>query len=476
MTHSTTSSGIQNEPAGAEALLADIDRLFAAHPLPDAPDLAELEAPARRRAMALLGEHKDVRRRDNGAVRGAARLFYAADVLAGMAIELASRREAARELIGALVEHAGLPAPALARTLLRSPLLLNFPPAVGIEVQLGLLMVLTPLRHVSLLMAGESGSIQAVCHAGEPSAAGSEELARRLLGGSSTNASRGALLGFAVSRWGEHVGALIARPQPGERDGCLPVLDEASPVVGAILERERLISRNVQAERTLAQTHERRLARLGFDIHDGPLQDLALLGEDVHLLRRQLAELLGGDERDLMVGRMDDLDAQLVSLESDLRRISASLQSPFTAGQSLPQALEEITCAFAARSGIEPQLMLDGDLEDLTDSQQMAALSIVREALSNVREHSQATRATVSVSGRKLSIEIQINDDGVGFDVEETIVRAAREGRFGLVGLYERTRLLSGSSHIDSRPGGPTTIAVTLPRWRAVAPEEGGEG
>jgi two-component system, NarL family, sensor histidine kinase DegS len=226
-----------------------------------------------------------------------------------------------------------------------------------------------------------------------------------------------------------------------------------------------------RSERMLTEAHERRLTRLGFDIHDGPLQDLSLLAEDVRLLRRQLSEVLPDDLADAMLGRIDDLDAQLVALDEDLRRISASLQSPLTGGQSIPETLERMAHAFAARAGIEPRLLIDGDLGDVTDSQQRALLSIVREALNNAREHSEASEIGLTVAGRAESLEVLVVDNGIGFDVEETLVRAARDGRLGLVGLHERARLLGGSSRIDSRPGGPTTISVTLPRWRPVAPD-----
>jgi len=48
-------------------------------------------------------------------------------------------------------------------------------------------------------------------------------------------------------------------------------------------------------------------------------------------------------------------------------------------------------------------------------------------------------------------------------------VRAARRGRFGLLGMSERVRLLGGRFDVQSRPGGPTEISVFLPVWRPVA-------
>jgi signal transduction histidine kinase len=402
----------------------------------------------------------------------AALLFYAADLLAELAIEMAAYPEPAAELIAAVTDAIALSRGTLAREVLRDPSLLGFPPVVAIEVQLGLLMAFAPLREVSLWVIDESGAVHSAGRVGEESAnASAQEFARRLIAGKASAPQRDALIGFTVKRWDEHAAALIGRPQRGGRDSCLTVLEHGIPCLGAVLERERLIGRNLAAERVLAESHERRLTRLGFDIHDGPLQDLAVLGEDVQLMRRQLSDVLTPDVRDIMLGRVDDIEAQMVALDSSLRRISASLQSPIIGAESIPEALGKMTSAFAARSGVEPALTVDGDLEDLTDSQQMALLSIVREALSNVREHSHASEVTVSVIGRPMSIELHVIDNGTGFDVEKTLVKAARDGRFGLIGLHERARLLGGSSNIDSRPGRQTTISVTLPRWRPVAPE-----
>jgi len=50
--------------------------------------------------------------------------------------------------------------------------------------------------------------------------------------------------------------------------------------------------------------------------------------------------------------------------------------------------------------------------------------------------------------------------------VEERLLEAARAGRLGLVGMGERIRLLGGRFEIESKPGGPTRVRASLPRWR----------
>jgi signal transduction histidine kinase len=114
---------------------------------------------------------------------------------------------------------------------------------------------------------------------------------------------------------------------------------------------------------------------------------------------------------------------------------------------------------------VEPRLRLDGDMTVLSVSQQIALLNIVHEALANVREHSGATDVEVVVSVSEDGVEAQVVDNGCGFDLEATLIRAARRGRLGLVAMHERVRLLGGQCRIDSRPGGPTTVSVVLERW-----------
>jgi signal transduction histidine kinase len=121
---------------------------------------------------------------------------------------------------------------------------------------------------------------------------------------------------------------------------------------------------------------------------------------------------------------------------------------------------------FAARSGIDPRVRLEGDLASISPSQRITLLSVVGEALNNVREHSDASKVEVTIALEPGGVRAQVLDDGQGFDVEAMLVSAARRGRIGLAGIYERVRLLDGACEIDSRPGGPTTVCITLPRWK----------
>ena len=238
-----------------------------------------------------------------------------------------------------------------------------------------------------------------------------------------------------------------------------------------VLERDAQMTRNASDERALVEGGERRLMRLGFDLHDGPLQELLLLGEDLRLFRQQLDNVLGQKrEQRLLRGRLDDLDARLVALEGGLRRISTSVHASVLIDRPFDQALQDIVDAFTARSGVAPQLRLQGEADGISPSQRIALLSVIGEALNNVREHGGAEAdVRIEVSFSAGGVSARVVDDGCGFDVEAALVSAARRGRMGLAGIHERVRLLGGRCVVDSRPGGPTAVALSLPRWEPLA-------
>jgi len=209
---------------------------------------------------------------------------------------------------------------------------------------------------------------------------------------------------------------------------------------------------------------ERQLTQLRFDLHDGPMQDLALLGQDLALFSGQLEAVLSEHPyRERIVGRVDDLKAMLVALEGDLRRIVSLLESPFLRSRSFPEALAQITSAFAQRTETVPVVELRGQLGDLSDSNYLTLLALIREALNNIREHSDAAHVSISVRSDADGVTATVFDDGRGFDPEDALIEAARGGHLGLVGMHERVQMLGGTTQIESRPGGPTVISVRLP-------------
>jgi signal transduction histidine kinase len=212
---------------------------------------------------------------------------------------------------------------------------------------------------------------------------------------------------------------------------------------------------------------DRRLLRLAYDLHDGPLQELVLFAEDLRLAAGQIEALVPEADRERVRGRFQDLEARLESLEEALREIA---QGGRSASSVAHEPIEESVRAELVAldgSGMAMDFSSEGDFDDLTDSQKIALLRVVQEGLTNVRKHSGASSVVVVLSGTPEAIELTIRDDGRGFDVG-----ALGRDRLGLAGVSERVRMLGGDIEIESSPQKGATVRARVPRWRPPSNDE----
>ena len=113
-------------------------------------------------------------------------------------------------------------------------------------------------------------------------------------------------------------------------------------------------------------------------------------------------------------------------------------------------------------SGITAKVKVIGTERRLAEEEELLLFRITQEALRNVWRHSQATHAEIKVEFADKRTAITVSDNGRGFDVPKAIGDLARDGKLGLAGMAERTRLVGGTFSADSVPGGGTRIQVEL--------------
>ena len=206
---------------------------------------------------------------------------------------------------------------------------------------------------------------------------------------------------------------------------------------------------------------QRSLVRLGLDLHDGPLQDLAAIGFSLGLLQRELAALPGDVTR--ASSQVAETIAQLGALEEGLRALIAN--DSHRRPQGLRELVDEEIARFRRLDSAELTFSCIGNVEPETDSQRIALSRITREALSNVMQHASARTVLIELTGTDERIDLRVSDDGDGFDVASW--EQSPPGRsLGLRGMRKRVRMLGGSLTVKSRPGGPTVVAASIARWR----------
>ncbi len=409
---------------------------------------------------------------------GLASVWYAATAIVELGAALELDDADVRGAGAVIAEACALPLSAARYVLFREvvghPRLLELPPLLTIELQLGLLIGLDVLTDVSLWTRGTNGLdaiISLGADAGRPGrrvrAEAKATLRQRsrlsLLGGSQ-------LRSVTVLRFGEAYAAVVGRVGQAVLRVAEAYLAEAAAALSPVIEREHLLEHSANRERMLIASAERRLMRLGFDLHDGPIQDVLALAADVQLLQQQVYPFILEAYREQAHGRFDDLSARLVELDRQLREIAHSLETKSVISRPLGEILHREVDSFAERTGIRAELEIRGDPDSLSSAQRITVFRAIQEALANVREHASATHVTVRVRARRSAIELQIVDDGMGFEVERALAKAAQRGRLGLVGIGERVRMVGGTFELESQPGGPTSLKLTLPRWEPLNP------
>jgi len=94
---------------------------------------------------------------------------------------------------------------------------------------------------------------------------------------------------------------------------------------------------------------------------------------------------------------------------------------------------------------------------------EIIAYRLVQECFNNIGKHAGATHVNISLSSADGNLRLTVEDNGVGFNVEEAL---AKRDSFGLSGMRERVALLGGQFHVDSRKEAPkkgTKISIELP-------------
>ena len=405
-------------------------------------------------------------------------LPFAADVIAELALD--SPWEAGvdglvEDLSAALGRDADVVAVELHDRASRNSSLMALAPATALTVQLRLAEAFARVDQISLWNLGSLGGITCIAHAGDASPPKRPPVlvrrAVKLARGPATGA-RGAIA-CPVVCWQRTVGALFARLGPTPRPVAAAILKSAADALSPLLERQALLERNAQKEQALVAATERRLARLGFDLHDGPIQHVIALAGDLRAFRSELATSTGAGDVPRLLERIDIFEGRLHGLDSELRELCESLDAPAIAGRPLEFTLEAEAKALANQTGIRADVAISGRMDGLSASQRIALVRFVQEALNNVREHSGATHVQVTLGVQRGLVSASVSDNGDGFSVEPTLLRAAKAGRFGLVGMSERARLLGGRFDVRSEPGTGTTVSIALLPWQPSVEQAG---
>jgi two-component system, NarL family, sensor kinase len=229
----------------------------------------------------------------------------------------------------------------------------------------------------------------------------------------------------------------------------LRLLHTIGGMLGMAIERAQLFERSVEAG---AAEERNRLAR---EIHDTLAQGLSATA--LHLETAEALLEAGGEPDRVKSVVHRALEATRANLE-EARRSVLDLRVATLEDRILAEALEELCTATAKNEVLDVRFTTLGAPRTLPSRLEVGLYRVTQEALAHVVRPAGARSVTVSLVTEPAAVTLRVEDDGQGFEIDRTLA-----GRFGLIGMRERLRLMGGELRVESGPGAGTAVEARVP-------------
>lgn len=204
----------------------------------------------------------------------------------------------------------------------------------------------------------------------------------------------------------------------------------------------------------LMDAQEQERSRVARELHDDVCQRVAAVSMGLGGLMSMVAK---GDAD--AVNRVQALNQEVQALVGDINKISHQLHSSILEPLGLASAARTLCSEMSTRHNVAVEFVDENVPPTLPDGVALNLFRVLQEALSNAVKHSGAPRYDVTIRGRDHVLQLDVCDQGRGFDPS---VALATSG-LGLVSMQERLRFMNGEVAIESSPGKGTRVRATVP-------------
>jgi signal transduction histidine kinase/streptogramin lyase len=209
----------------------------------------------------------------------------------------------------------------------------------------------------------------------------------------------------------------------------------------------------------LEEAEEEARSRVSRELHDEFGQTLTAAKINLQMLRSKATD-------PAVVQRLDDSVGMVDRMIGQARDIARGLRPPLLDDAGIVPALEDHLQAVATRTDVRIEFEATPGVANVPPGLNTTVFRVVQEAISNALRHARAAKIRVVLHDQPDALQVVIEDDGVGFDVEVVRQRIRRGEHLGMLGMTERVRNAGGTIEFDSRPGAGSRISVRVPYSR----------
>ena len=224
-----------------------------------------------------------------------------------------------------------------------------------------------------------------------------------------------------------------------------------------VLEYQKQL-KSLASQITLVEEKER--YRIATELHDHIGQYLAVSSMKL----KEIRQSIDSEETQLILNSVCEWLNHVID---ETRSLTFNLSSPILYELGFERAVAAwLKDEVEKKHNIETVFESDELPKLLDDNVRILLFRSVKELLFNIVKHAQAKKIHVSIYTSNGAIQVQIQDDGIGFDYTEVLETAAVKAKFGLFSINERLEHFGGCMEIDSAPGQGTIIKLLAPLKR----------
>jgi signal transduction histidine kinase len=259
-----------------------------------------------------------------------------------------------------------------------------------------------------------------------------------------------ALLAVPLHVNGGVIGVLdVVNKAGGFTEEDVPIMSVFATQAAMAIEHARL---QQQAEQLAVLEERQRLAR---ELHDSVTQSLY----SISLYADAATLALAAGKGEVAAGYLEELRETAQEGMRDMRLLIFQLHPPELETEGLVAVLQARLAAVEARAGLQVEFRVDGERR-LPIAVEADLYWIAQDALNNVLKHAQAQHVGVHLHFTDATVSLEVNDDGVGFDLQK--MQSEAHGGVGLRSIAERAARVGGGLTLESQPGAGTRLRVEV--------------
>jgi PAS domain S-box-containing protein len=208
----------------------------------------------------------------------------------------------------------------------------------------------------------------------------------------------------------------------------------------------------------LVETLERDRRDVAMYLHDQIGQMLATLKMDMEYTRNAPVK-----EPRLYRAKLQGFEEKIISIMAYVKEISSRLRPDILDTLGLIPAFRSLITSFEEDYGLSIHFHFTEPFRELDADISLSIYRIAQEALNNIAKHAEAEEVFVTLVLKKAAVQLTVEDDGIGFDLDSMENHATGQGPLGLMIMKERAALAEGELTLESEIGKGTLVSVEIP-------------